>query len=135
MGKYLCTNCECQFGTWSCPEANVYKTDKGVLDIKENVECPICLKINKGISQANCDHTVCIKCFRRCYYCDDSIEQPRFPYSEKIYCEYENCLDNKKWKNEYPLIAIWDKEDECHETQKLQYENEEHLRKCPICRK
>ena len=61
--NYLCTNCHMLFGTWG--ESN---TGKGILEIHNNLECPICLENKRGISQPNCEHTLCIGCFKRCHY-------------------------------------------------------------------
>ena len=38
-GNYLCTNCHMLFGTWG--ESH---TGKGILEISDNLECPICLE-------------------------------------------------------------------------------------------
>ena len=62
-GNYLCTNCHMLFGTWG--ESH---TGKGILGISNNLECPICLENKRGISQPNCEHTLCIDCFKRCHY-------------------------------------------------------------------
>lgn len=77
-GNYLCTNCHMMFGTWGKSH-----TGKGILKISNDFECPICLENKRGISQPNCDHTLCIDCFKQCHY----------------------------------------------------YQNEENLKKCPLCRK
>jgi len=106
----------------------------------ENIECPICLEIKKVISQPNCDHNLCIDCFRRCYYGPDN-DGPKFPYSEEIEKEYETYLKNeilneKKWENEYPLIEKYNQELlQWGYNMERQYSNEENLRKCPLCRK
>lgn len=86
-GNYLCTTCHMLFGTWKC-QGQEYKTGKGILEISDNLECPICLENKRGISQPNCKHTLCIDCFKRCHYGKDEED-----------------------------------------------ENEENLRKCPLCRK
>jgi hypothetical protein len=47
-GNYLCTNCHMSYGTW---ESNDYKhIGKEVLEFNDNIECPICLEIKRGIS-------------------------------------------------------------------------------------
>ena len=130
-GNYLCTNCHMMFGTWGSG-VNAH-TGKGTLDISDNLECPICFEVKRSISQPNCEHTICIDCFKRCYYGDTSNE-PQFPYPD-IEDEYDGDENNPKWDNDYPLIKKynddfkkWDDEN----TKK--YENEEYLRKCPVCR-
>jgi len=74
-GKYICTNCHMSFGTWGSG-ANA-RTGKGVLEISNNVECPICFETKKGISYPRCEHTVCIDCFKICMWGDDSEQNLR----------------------------------------------------------
>ena len=114
-GNYLCTNCHMMFGTWG-----IY-TGKGILDISDNIECPVCLEVKRSISQPNCEHTICIDCFKRCYYGDDDIEnEPQFPYPKDIEAKYweEDTevgnfpeITHLRWPNnfykEYPLIEVW----------------------------
>jgi hypothetical protein len=131
-GNYLCTNCHMMFGTWKF-QGQACRTGKGALDISDNVECPICLEVKRSISQPNCDHSLCIKCFKRCYYGDDDTEnEPKFPYPD-IEDEYYNNIENPKWENNYPLIKIHNEEWNKWDDEK--YENEECLHKCPLCRK
>ena len=66
-GNYLCTNCDMLIGR--------------VLEISDKVECPICLENKRSISQPNCDHTLCIECFKRCLY-GDWGGKPAFPYPD-----------------------------------------------------
>lgn len=128
--NYLCTNCHIMFGTWG------ENYGKGILEIINNIDCPICLECKKGISQPNCDHFVCIDCFKRCYYSDDDEDnKPIFPYLDMEDEYYEDNL-NPKWKKDYPLIELYNKEyDKWEEEKNEKYDNEENLRKCPLCRK
>jgi hypothetical protein len=118
--KYLCTNCDMLFGS--------------TLETIETVECPICLEEKRGVSQPKCSHSLCIGCFKRCYY-GDTEGEPDFPYPD-IEEEYWEDQDNPKWNRDYPLIAVY------HETwnmwddaRSMKYEREENLRICPLCRK
>ncbi|MFK5969594.1 MAG: hypothetical protein QM487_05670 [Candidatus Marithrix sp.] len=130
-GLYICTNCDCMFGTWSSGDKKY--TGKGELIFSDLSECPICLKISKSVSQPRCDHTVCLSCFKRCYY-GQEIKQPPFPYSEDIQLRYEDPHTEFDI-NEYPLIKEWDSElDRLDDLSAIQFKNEEYLRKCPICR-
>jgi hypothetical protein len=130
-GCYICTNCDIQFGTWE--GTGVRRTGKGVLPVVDNVECPICLEVKRSITQPNCEHTLCIECFKRCYY---GAEGPIFPYSEEIEDEYYRDRENGKWKDYHPLIDKWEIDCEKWEENRIEREeSEEHLRKCPICRK
>ena len=130
-GNYLCIDCHMLFGTWG----EGY-TGKGILEISDNLECPICLENKRSITQPNCEHTLCIKCFKRCYYGVDNTEnEPSFPYPY-IEDEYYEDQDNKKWDTDYPLIKIYNEEwDKWVDEKNQKYENEENLRKCPLCRK
>ena len=121
-GRYLCTNCHMTTHNW-------------ILEKHDNVECPICLDEKIGISQPNCNHPLCINCFKRCYYGDYGKDtEPIFPYPE-IEDEYYDDTSNPKWDN-YPLIEIYHKN--CDIWGKYIQEknkNEKHLSKCPLCRK
>lgn len=118
-GCYLCTNCDILFGK--------------ILKITDPTECPICLDLNKGITLLRCNHAVCIRCFKRCYYGDKSGE-PVFPYPD-IEEEYSEDPDNPKWL-EYPLIQPYHEEWNTWDDERIEkYENEMHLRTCPLCRK
>lgn len=131
-GNYLCSGCDMMFGTWGSG-VNTH-TGKGILETCDNVECPICLETNRGISYPRCNHKVCIKCFKRSIYPDDSGE-PVFPYPD-IVDEYDEDQDNIKWKNEYPLIEIYNiHHNEWEDKKNEKYENNPYLRLCPLCRK
>ena len=133
-GCYLCNNCDMMFGTWSSGE---YKqVGKGVLEMSNNLECPICLEIKECISQPRCNHSLCIICFKRCYYGDENIEgKPIFPYPDIEY-EYDDDTENIKWVNDYPLIKIYNEEFNKWDDEKTEkYENEKNLRICSLCRK
>ena len=120
-GNYLCTNCDMLFGK--------------ELNISDN-ECVICLEVKRSTTQPNCEHKVCIQCFKRCHYGDEDLEnEPQFPYPE-IEDEYYDDQDNPKWKTEYPLIESYNVEfNEWDDKRDMKREEEEYLRKCPICRK
>lgn len=65
-GNCLCTNCDMLFSWQKVSNSN--KTGKGKLEIRDNLECPICLNVTRGISNPRCNHTLCIDCFKDCYY-------------------------------------------------------------------
>jgi hypothetical protein len=142
-GNYLCTNCHMMFETWG-KDKNIIdipgfslERSKGILEISDNLECPICLENKLCISQARCDHSLCINCFKRCYYGDESREgEPIFPYDKNIEDEYEEDQDNPKWDIDYPLIKIYNEEFNKWDDERIEkYDSEEYLRKCPLCRK
>jgi hypothetical protein len=133
-GHYLCSNCHMMFGTWGI-EGNTH-IGKGILEISDILECPVCLELKKCISQPRCEHSVCIRCFKRCYYRDETGDgEPIFPYSD-IEDEYYDDQENPKWDIDYPLIKIYNEEyHKWYDEREEKYENEEYLRKCPLCRK
>ena len=56
---------------------------------------------------------------------------------QQIYIEdeYYDDQQNPKWDSEYPLIKIWYEElDKWEADQNTKYDNEQYLRKCPLCR-
>lgn len=125
----LCTNCDILFG---------------LLKITDNIKCPICLENTKGVKLLKCNHHLCIKCFKRCYYGDDDLDnEPIFPYSADIEDKYfdlwaptekERIKQKNEFYQKYPLIQkynleynLWD------DNKQLKYESEKSLRKCPIC--
>jgi len=133
-GNYLCTNCHMMFGTWKF-QGQEYKTGKGVLDISDNVECPICLEVKRSISQPNCEHTVCIDCFKRCHYGGVPENEPKFPYPD-IEDEYGDDEENSKWANDYPLIKKYNEDWNKWDDERIQKNSKEaYLQKCPLCRK
>jgi len=133
-GCYLCTTCHMMFGTWGSGENK--HVGKGILEINNNLECPICLEFDLCISQPRCKHSLCISCFKRCYYGDENIEgEPIFPYYDVVE-EYFNDLENIKWKNDYPLIKVYNEElNKWNDEKEKKSEDEEYLKKCPLCRK
>jgi len=127
--RYLCTNCHMLFGSWDWSKDDILVKGKGILEFKDNIECPICYETKKGISQPRCDHYVCIDCFKRLHYGPPS---PRFPYPdiEEEYCDDE---DNPKWEKYRPLIKKYDKDYDDWEANQA-CRNEKNLELCPICR-
>lgn len=117
--SYLCTNCDLMYGE---------------LTFKK-IECPICFDYIHGVSQVKCDHFICVDCFKRCYYGDEDLEnEPQFPYPE-LEEEYYQDMDHPKWKD-YPFIRIFHDEWIRWDNRRVeQYEQEESLRHCPLCRK
>ena len=100
------------------------------------ITCSICLEEKKGITHPNCDHSLCIECFKRCYYGDES-GAPDFPYP-KLEDKYDNgtVQQQKKMEKKYPLIKKYNDEyNQWLDNKDNKYENEENLRSCPLCRK
>jgi len=119
-GKYLCTNCDMHFGK--------------ILEKSDNVDCPICFENKRGFSLPKCSHCICMDCLKRCYHGDESGE-PVFPYPD-IENEYFEDTENPIWASDYPLISLYNENwDNWENNKQEKYDNEENLRKCPLCRK
>lgn len=130
-GHYLCTNCDVMF--------EKLQGGKGELPIFEEKECPVCLETSRSVELAYCNHTICIKCFKRMFYSDGAnidMEEPIFPYNEEIYDKYIEDENNPKWVLEYPLLKEYEKNVKIYydKIEELE-EKEEYLRHCPFCRK
>jgi len=120
-GKYICTICDTKFGK--------------ILEMRDSAECSSCLEEKRSIVQPKCIHSLCIECFKRSWFGDESREEePVFPYPH-IEDEYEVNQENPKWYNEYPLIRTWNIEwNKWNDKKEEQYANEENLRRCHVCR-
>jgi len=106
-----------------------------ILNLIDNIECPICFEIDKGIQQLDCNHSSCINCFKRSHMFDWNYGEPSFPYPSNIETEYYQNQDDIKWEND-ELIKKYNEDYIKFEDEKcIQYDNEEYLRKCPLCRK
>jgi hypothetical protein len=123
-GSYVCICCDVQ--------------QYGELTFINNRDCPICLDVKRSVKLPKCSHTICTDCFKRTYQGDDDYNrenEPTFPYPDKE-DEYYDTQEDPKWETDYPLIRIhneaWNKWDD---ERQEKYNNEEYLRKCPICRK
>jgi hypothetical protein len=124
-GNYLCTNCHMMFGTWK--SGNYNHIGKGILEKIKNKKCPIYLEFKDGVLLPRCNHSLCIICFKRCYYGE---EEPQFPYPN-IEDEYYDDENNNKWNTNYPLIKEYLK----NLDKWKRWDEEKNLMKCPLCRK
>jgi hypothetical protein len=117
-----CMNCAITFGG----KLTFYESEE---------ECIVCLETGKTVKFLRCNHKVCHKCFKRCFYGKEREEEPVFPYDDNIWDEYEEDENNEKWLKEYPLISEWNKRcDEIEHYYQSKYDSEENLRKCALCR-
>lgn len=120
-----CLNCDLKFGPW--------QGGKGVLPLRNNETCPICLETCLCITYPKCDHYACISCFRRCFFYDCPIQPPPFP-SDVNEDEYDKNPDDPKWQT-FESIRMWNHlYDVFEDCEQAWYDSEENLRQCPICR-
>jgi hypothetical protein len=139
-GRIKCKNYElCLNTVFAAPFKNNYLCDEchsayeKQLEIKDNIECPICLEIKKGVSQPLCSHFTCVDCFKLCYYSHEIIE-PKFPYPD-LEDEYDDDMNNPKWINDYPLIRPYWIELRKYNSKIKEKNKKEFLKICPLCRK
>ena len=138
-GRIKCKNHElCRYTVFAAPFKNNYLCDdcdttyEKQLEIKDNIECPICLEIKRCVLQPRCSHVTCVDCFKLCYYSHEII-RPIFPYS-MIKDEYNEDKKNPKWKD-YPLIKIYRIELKNYIDKIKEKNKKKFLKKCPLCRK
>jgi len=127
----FCINCDILFGDWK----NGGKYGDAQLKFIDNNECPICLETKRGVSYPRCNHYICLDDMKRIFYGEDT-EEPPFPYPE---LEDDFDMSSGKNKEKYDCDTVIQKWlNECSEIADFsnnKYENEEYLRKCPICRR
>jgi hypothetical protein len=130
-GTYLCILCSVMFGTWR--KEDDFHFGKGILDIGKILKCPTCSDVSsKSVTHPRCDHTLCIKCFKLCYYGPEfSKEKPLFPFPE-IEKEYYDDIKNPKFKSKKPLIDMYNKK---LDNWYIDEENYLSHKECPICHK
>jgi len=139
-GRIKCKNHElCHYTVFAAPFKNNYLCDdcnteyEKQLEIKDNIECLICLEIKRGVLQPRCSHFTCVDCFKLCYYSYEIVE-PKFPYPE-LEDEYDDDMSNPKWITEYPLIKPYWEELRKYNSKIKEKEKKEFLKICPLCRK
>ena len=137
-GEGLCRGCHESFGTWGkMPKGNI---GKGILEITNNIQCPVCNKEKTCISQPYCNHSLCVECFKECYgyNWEYDIEEPNFPYSKDIELEYEDFNykeEIEEFEKKYPLMINYNIEcDKWHDDSIKEYcKIKDTLGICPIC--
>ncbi len=109
------------FDTWGLSTTGM-GTGTGVLEFRDDIDCPICFETKRGVSQPRCSHWFCIDCSKKWVYGDD---EPQFPYSDDVEEEYNNDEYNPKWERDYPLINTYVRNWKEWETRE---------KTCPLCR-
>jgi hypothetical protein len=118
----LCQNCNMLF--------------KYLVFTENEEECPICFEKKLHVKQLNCNHKICVDCFKRCYippYWNDP--QPDFPYSSDVEDEYDSYHEDPRWKR-YPLIKKYEEDTKkWYEERGRREDSEKYLKHCSQCRK
>jgi hypothetical protein len=129
--NYLCIGCNVTFGNWN--KDNKYHFGKGILPISNNLKCSLCSNIDLNITHPRCDHKLCLKCFKLCYY-GPKFKKPKpyfpFPTIEK---EYYNDIRNPKFLSKKLSIKIYNEN-----LDRWYIAEENHLsssEECHICHK
>lgn len=90
----------------------------------DNIECPICLDVKRGVQRVNCLHYSCIECFKESFR-NSFFPPPEHPYS-----------DDEEHPDDDPLIIQYNNRyDEWEHREEIEYEKRNGLRSCPICRR
>lgn len=126
----LCTNCDILFSDWKNGNYG-----KGVLNFKNNIECPICIETKKCVKYLNCDHYICVDDFKRCFYGDKDLKnEPPFPYPELEDDYYKKNQDHPYYENDPVIIKYHEKWNEWCVSVDQKHDSETYLRQCCICR-
>jgi hypothetical protein len=127
----VCSECNYLFGVW--------KGGKGVLSYLEDLECCICFETKICVSQPNCNHFICIDCFKMCYFnknnSNSNNNEPIFPYPEEIKNEYFEDLTNPKWENDEKINTYLNELEEWYKEKLVQNLSNHYLKYCALCRK
>lgn len=104
-----CIDCNNLFGKW--------REKSFTLKFTETLEtCPLCFQKNqKCIKRVDCDHFLCVDCFRLVYYGYHKIEKPHFPIDgrEKEYLDNisnnitEDWMKDKIIENYINKLDLW----------------------------
>jgi hypothetical protein len=104
----------------------------------EDQECPICFETKPSVVQPNCDHSVCIECFKRMRVDGPPrTGEPQFPYPDRE----DEYFDHDPFQPPHPLetdplvIRFHRDHERWEEEWSQRRAAEENLRKCPLCRK
>lgn len=126
VGICICVHCDMFFGK--------------MLGVVESADCPVCLETKQSVTMPNCTHSMCVDCFKRCWYGAPDGPEPQFPYPDDIQTEWDNIgrdahRERIMFLKRYPLISKWDRDWNTWEDKREEkYENEQNLRTCPYCR-
>ncbi len=119
-----CISCKSYFG-------------KNLTFLEEPQECPVCFDVKPSVVQPNCNHSVCIGCFKRMRVDGPPrIGEPQFPYPDREDEYYETGpFDPPHPLDADPLVVKYHRDHERWEEElSQQREAEQNLRKCPLCR-
>lgn len=119
-GGDLCLTCDIAFG----------KT----LVLIEKVDCPLCLQNGvKGVQRLECEHSLCLSCFKKAHFGSFTEPRPAFPYPNRIDLDFTDRLWDPEWKKD-PLLLKYAKDTEEWETRLYEaFNHDEQMRVCSNC--
>ena len=79
--KQICFDCNMLFGKW--------RGNNRILNIIENIKCPLCLRMNTCISRPSCEHFICVDCFKKIYFSKSNYIIKDYDLLSE-YLEFEN---------------------------------------------
>jgi hypothetical protein len=108
-------------------------------------ECVFCYSICNCVKMMKCNHLACYSCFMKTYYNESNdselisiIKHELFPYDDSVFDDWLKNQTSLLWKNNYPLISIWNEKNKIRNSSKVSWINKvsfENYTKCPICKK
>ena len=88
----------------NCAFRRIVLHKKDILTFTDDIECPLCLECKRGVTNINCDHYVCIECFRELHKFESADDPPPFPYDVMIEEDYDE--NPEKYEND-TIINTW----------------------------
>ena len=134
----LCNNSQpqwiCEINDGLCDECNINygKWKNGQIPTITNAYCPICMEEKDSIKLKNCNHTICIDCYKKCNE-PIQLEPPKFPYDEITYKSYIVNPFHARWYHD-ALIYKYERQLKRWNRNCLKYPDK-NLTLCCMCRK
>jgi len=125
----VCSDCGIFYSDIENTHQNKY------LSFTDSIECCVCFKTEcRGVSYPNCLHYTCIPCHKRLWF-GPIPKRVEFPYCDDIKRLYCSDAGASVWKND-PKIKKYIEECNLSMIERdRQWEKEENLRNCSICRR
>jgi hypothetical protein len=111
---------------------NYGKWKNGKIPTLINAYCPICMEDKISVKLRNCNHSLCIDCYKKCNM-PTELKPPKFPYDENVYYAYIHNPFHKRWSIDN-LIYEYEKKLKKWNKNRLKYP-ENNLMLCCMCRK
>lgn len=119
-GGNLCFTCDIAF--------------RKTLTILEKVNCPLCLeKQVQGVQRLDCEHYLCISCFKKAHFGSFVEPRPTFPYPNQIELDIADILWDPEWKKDLLLLKYAKDTEEWETRLYAAFLKDEQMRECDEC--